>query len=151
MKAKIVLRLGDFFRKLSRFFYSHSTGVCWNCGARCGMNSVVTRGLLWCDNCYLQWKPYIPNRDFLFGWRYGIGYSRRVAEDKADRWSTVGFAIFLVGIFVAYPILAAITVVNFGNDRMFWTWAVTSKVVLVTSCLIGWLSSGLSKFLFRKD
>lgn len=65
----ILLKLGDFFRNISRFFYRHS-GVCWNCGARCGMQSIYARRLLWCTHCYDRWSYHIPDQELEFSWRY---------------------------------------------------------------------------------
>lgn len=66
-------KIGVFFHKIARFFYSHSLGVCWTCGTNCGMNSTMARGFLWCNNCYEKYKYVISDRNFLFSYRY-FGY-----------------------------------------------------------------------------
>jgi hypothetical protein len=74
MYLRLSVRLGDLFRKLSRYFYSHSSGVCWNCGSRCGMGTIA-RGLMWCDHCYERWHSVIASHEWEIDWT-GLGYKK---------------------------------------------------------------------------
>lgn len=74
MYRRLSVRLGDFFRKLSRYFYSRSPGVCWNCGERCGMG-VITRGMMWCSHCYSRWFSVIKDPTLEIDWT-GLGYKK---------------------------------------------------------------------------
>ena len=63
-------RLGRVFHKIARLFYSHASGICWNCGAHCEMSFTMARGLLWCESCFSKWQHTIRDQDFIFNWRY---------------------------------------------------------------------------------
>lgn len=66
-------KLGQFFHKVARYFYARVSGVCWNCGTNCGMNSTMARGYLWCNHCYSRWQFVITDPHFVFSIRH-FGY-----------------------------------------------------------------------------
>ena len=49
---KILLKIGYFFRFLSRRIFILTKGVCWRCGYDCGFNSCIADGKMWCNNCW---------------------------------------------------------------------------------------------------
>ena len=75
LRRKGLVRLGDIFKKLSRLCYSKTAqaGFCWCCGSDVGMQSTLSRGLVWCNDCYRKWDFVIRDRKFLIDWR-GVGY-----------------------------------------------------------------------------
>lgn len=59
-------KLGRIFQKLSRLCFSRVSGVCWNCGTKCGMNSTIARGFMWCNECYSRYSVFIRDKDVEF-------------------------------------------------------------------------------------
>lgn len=62
-------QIGVLFQKIARFFFSRVSGVCWNCGHKCGMGTIA-RGYMWCDECFNRYQSYIRDQDFVFNIRY---------------------------------------------------------------------------------
>ena len=48
----ILHKMGTLFLRTARWFFDRVTMACWNCGTIVGMNSVISRGHMWCWNCY---------------------------------------------------------------------------------------------------
>lgn len=69
-------QLGVFFQKAARFFFSRVSGTCWNCGQKCGMNSTIARGFVWCDKCFERYLKYIRDGDYVFSIRH-FGFVER--------------------------------------------------------------------------
>ena len=69
-------KIGNIFRMAMRFCYTKHGQVCWNCGADCGFNSVVSMHLFWCDDCHKKWG-YLNGSGLIVDWR-GIGRKKIV-------------------------------------------------------------------------
>jgi len=63
-------KLGVFFQKAARFFFSRTPATCWNCGQKCGMNYTIARGFRWCEGCFARYRSYIYDSDYVFSVRH---------------------------------------------------------------------------------
>lgn len=81
---KALHKLGAFFLRIARYwFFDRVSGACWCCGDMVGMNSVITRGHMWCWKCF---ERYVlpPLQDAMVA-KATDGYHEFLSVDHASK------------------------------------------------------------------